>query len=64
MQAADGAGFWGLGVGDSQSIYPDVYVRLAMARPSLLERRSALGSQTRSPVTLQSPRAPLPALTS
>jgi len=29
--AADDSGFWGLGIGDSQSIYPDVYVRCAIA---------------------------------
>lgn len=37
IRSVDASGFWGLGVGDSQSIYPDAYVRLAVAA---LETRS------------------------
>jgi 5,10-methylenetetrahydromethanopterin reductase len=31
IASADRLGFWGLGTGDSQSLYPDVYVRMGLA---------------------------------
>jgi 5,10-methylenetetrahydromethanopterin reductase len=49
MRRADQAGFWGLGVGDSQSIYPDVYVRLALAAGVV--SRAHLGTWVTNPLT-------------
>jgi 5,10-methylenetetrahydromethanopterin reductase len=47
--AADDCGFWGLGVGDSQAIYPDVYVRLTQA--AMVTRQLRLGPWVTNPVT-------------
>lgn len=49
MKAADSAGFWGLGVGDSQSIYPDVYVRLTLAATATT--RAQVGTWVTNPLT-------------
>ena len=49
MNAADSVGFWGLGVGDSQSIYPDVYVRLALAATAT--SRARIGPWVTNPLT-------------
>lgn len=47
--AADDCGFWGLGVGDSQAIYPDVYVRLTQA--AMATTRLRLGPWVTNPLT-------------
>lgn len=46
---ADRAGFAGIGVGDSQAIYPDVYVRLALAAG--VADRALLGPWVTNPLT-------------
>ncbi|MEQ8716306.1 MAG: LLM class flavin-dependent oxidoreductase [Acidimicrobiales bacterium] len=47
--AADDCGFWGLGVGDSQAIYPDVYVRLTQA--AMVTTQLRLGPWVTNPLT-------------
>ncbi|MBI4308237.1 MAG: LLM class flavin-dependent oxidoreductase [Chloroflexi bacterium] len=49
VQTADACSFWGLGVGDSQSIYPDVYVRCTIA--AMQTRHMRLGPWVTNPLT-------------
>jgi 5,10-methylenetetrahydromethanopterin reductase len=46
---SDRLGFWGLGVGDSQALYPDVYVRLAQA--AMATSQLQLGTWVTNPLT-------------
>lgn len=48
-EAERAGGFWGLGVGDSQAIYPDVYVRLTQAAAATSRMR--LGTWVTNPIT-------------
>lgn len=49
VQTADTCGFWGLGIGDSQSIYMDVYVRCAVA--AMTTRNVHFGPWVTNPLT-------------
>ncbi|MBI4308221.1 MAG: LLM class flavin-dependent oxidoreductase [Chloroflexi bacterium] len=49
VRIVDGAGFWGLGIGDSQSLYQEVYVRCTMA--AMQTRNVRLGPWVTNPLT-------------
>ena len=49
IQTADASGFWGLGIADSQSIYPDVYVCCTIA--AMTTRNVHLGPWVTNPLT-------------
>ena len=49
VQEADECGFWGLGIGDSQSIYLDVYVRSTIA--AMTTRNVHFGPWVTNPLT-------------
>ncbi|MEK7872487.1 MAG: LLM class flavin-dependent oxidoreductase [Chloroflexota bacterium] len=49
IKVADTCGFWGLGIGDSQSIYPDVYVRMTIA--AMTTQNLRLGTWVTNPLT-------------
>jgi 5,10-methylenetetrahydromethanopterin reductase len=49
LHAVDTSGFWALGIGDSQSIYPDAYVRMTLAASATSSVR--LATWVSNPVT-------------
>ena len=49
VRAADQCGFWGLGIGDSQSLYMDVYVRASVA--AMLTKNLRVGPWVTNPLT-------------
>jgi 5,10-methylenetetrahydromethanopterin reductase len=49
IQSVDRMGFWGLGIGDSQSLYYDVYVRCAVA--AIETSATRIGPLVTNPVT-------------
>ncbi|MEK7681451.1 MAG: LLM class flavin-dependent oxidoreductase, partial [Chloroflexota bacterium] len=49
VDIADTSGFWGLGVGDSQSIYLDTYVRCTLA--AVRTRNLLIGPWVTNPLT-------------
>ncbi len=49
IKSVDNAGFWGLGIGDSQSIYQEVYVRCTLA--AMQTRNVRLGPWVTNPLT-------------